>query len=356
MSSTRNIALRAAQPAINLGGEDRADLAGGLLSLLIVETANGLYRCEAVFGNWGAKDGGTGFLYFDRRTLDFGKALKIKLGPDVLFDGKITALEAIFPDTSPPELRALAEDRLQDLRMTRRTRTFENVTDASVIRQIAGEHGLQSDASLNGPTHRALAQVNQSDLAFLRERARANDAEIWVEANKLLAKHRAERNGGALELSYRGTLREFSVLADLARQATSVTASGWDVAAKSAIKHEAAEAAIRGELNDGLSGAGILQSAFGARKQSIAHSMPLTSQEAQAFAESYFRMNARRFLTGRGIAEPDARLRVGSFVDLSGLGPLFSGKYYLAEVRHRFDRIKGLRTEFIGEKPGLGRP
>jgi phage protein D len=250
----------------------------------------------------------------------------------------------------------LAEDRFQDLRMTRRTRTFENVTDAGVAQQIANEHGLQPDVSLNGPTHQVLAQVNQSDLAFLRERTRANDAEMWVEGDKLLAKPRAQRDGGTLQLSYRGTLREFSVMADLARQATSVTASGWDVAGKSALKHEADEAVISGELNNGESGAKILQSAFGGRKEALAHTVPLTAQEAQAFAESYFRMNARRFLTGRGVAEPDAGLRVGSFVELSGLGPLFSGKYYLAEVRHRFDRKNGLRTEFIGEKPGMGRP
>jgi uncharacterized protein len=356
MPSTQNIGLRAAQPTINLGGEDRADLAGGLLNLLIVETASGLYRCEALFGNWGANRGGTGFLFFDRRALDFGKALKIKLGRDVIFDGKITAMEANFPVTQPPELCVLAEDRFQDLRMTRRTRTFENLTDSSVVQQIANEHGLQPDVSLNSPTHRVLAQVNQSDLAFLRERTRANDAEMWVEGDKLRAKARAQRDGGTLQLSYRGALREFSVMADLARQATSVTASGWDVAGKSALKHETGESVISGELNGGESGAKILQSAFGSRKEALAHTVPLTAQEAQAFAEAYFRMNARRFLTGRGVAEPDARLRVGSFVELSGLGPLFSGKYYLSEVRHRFDRKNGLRTEFIGEKPGLGRP
>jgi len=40
-------------------------------------------------------------------------------------------------------------------------------------------------------------------------------------------------------------------------------------------------------------------------------------------------MTARRFVTGRGVAESSGKLRVGNFVDLQGLGPLFSGKYYV---------------------------
>jgi hypothetical protein len=34
---------------------------------------------------------------------------------------------------------------------------------------------------------------------------------------------------------------------------------------------------------------------------------------------------------------------------------MFNGKYYLAEVHHRFDGGRGLRTEFCAERAGLGR-
>lgn len=48
-------------------------------------------------------------------------------------------------------------------------------------------------------------------------------------------------------------------------------------------------------------------------------------------------------------------MRVGTYVNLQGLGPLFSGKYYVSEVQVRFDGSAGLRTEFTAERPGLGR-
>lgn len=347
--------LRAARPAIALDGQNNPSLAEGLLNLEIIETTAGLYRCEAHFGNWGNRDNEIDFLYFDRRILDFGKGFRVKVGADTLFDGRVLGLEARFPSDGPPTIVVLAEDRFQDLRMTRRTRTFSDASDAEVCRQIASEHGLTAEVNLSGPTYRVLAQINQSDLAFLRERARANDAEVWMNGRTLNVKPHSERDGGTLALTYQQKLHEFTVLADLAGQRTSVTVSGWDVGGKAGLLHEATDAVIQGELNGDTSGASILRSALGARKESLVHTVPLTSQEAQAEAEAFFKLSARRFLTGQGVADGDSRLRVGSYVNLLGLGPLFNGKYYLAEVRHLFDGMGGLRTEFKAERPGLGR-
>lgn len=329
-------------------------IAQELEDLLIMENASGLYRCEAVFNNWGPSNGNVGFLFFDRRTLDFGKSFQVKLGSDTIFDGRIMGMEAHFPEGSQAALNILAEDRFQDLRMTRRTRTFVDVSDADVINQVANEYGLTPKVDVTGPKYKVLAQINQSDLAFLRERARSIDAELWMDGKTLNAQARTKRNGGTARLTYRRELREFTVLADLAQQRTSVMVNGWDVASKSGIQYEATESIIKGELNGDTSGTNILSSAFGERKEALAHTVPLTSSEAQAEAEAFFKMSARRFITGRGIAEADSKLRVGSFVELLSLGPLFSGKYYLSEVKFLFDIAHGIRVEFTAERPGLG--
>ena len=349
--------VQAARPTIRVGGEDQPALAQGLLALIVAERVSGLYRCEARFGNWGLPSSGggnVGFLYFDRKLLDFGKAFVVKLGDDVIFDGRIMGLEADFPEGRAPEITVLAEDRLQDLRMTRRTRTFEQTSDADAIRQLASDHGLTSDVDLQGPTHQVLAQVNQSDLAFVRDRARAAGAEVWIEGKALKVKPRASRTGSPLRLTHGKEMREFSVLSDLARQRTSLVVAGWDVSAKDAIKHEATDQVVQGELSGDTSGASLLRSAIGERKASVANTVPITTREAQDRAEAAFRAQARRFLTGRGIAEPNAKVRVGSHVDLQGIGPLFSGNYYVAEVAHLFDGARGMRTEFFAERPGIG--
>ena len=355
-SNGSNSVLQPSRPTIAIDGEDKPALAEGLLKMVIVETTEGLYRSEITIGNWGAVDSQVGFLYFDQRTIDFGKTIKVSLGTDTLFEGRIMGLEANFPEGRSPTLNVLAEDRFQDLRMKRRTRTFENVSDSDVVSQIASDYGLSPNVSITGPSHKVLAQVNQSDLAFLRERARAVDAELWMQGSTLHVQSHSSRGGETLQLSYGGELREFVVLADLAGQRTSFSVNGWDVSGKAALTHEATESVISSELNGDVSGVSILSSKLGQRKDAMAHAVPLTSQEAQAAAESYFRLGARRFVVGRGIAETDARIRVGNKVQISALGPLFSGTYYLTDVQHLFDGARGIRTEFTAQRPGLGRP
>jgi uncharacterized protein len=350
--------VTAARPVIRIDGQDHDDLTGGLLGLDVIDTISGLCRCEAAFGNWGAGGGASGFRYFDRRLIDFGKSFAVALGNSTLFDGRIGALEGRFPEGGPPQISVLAEDRLQDLRMTRRTRSFADQSDGDVVRTIAGEHGLQADVDLAGPSHKILAQVNQSDLAFLRERARAIDAELWVEGRSLKARQRASRNSGSLTLALGGQLRAFSVIADLAGQRTKLVASGWDVASKSALSHESGEDAISAELNGDDSGIGILKSAFGDRAETLAHGVPVDAAEAEAQADALLRSIARRFVVGHGVVDgaTSAQLKVATRVTVQSVGPLFDGLYYVTEVRHRFDSRKGLRSELRCERPGLGRP
>lgn len=354
----------AAEARIAVDGEERPALSQGLLSLSVEETTEGLYRCEARFGNWGAQGDRAGYLYFDREVLDFGKAFSVTLGSGAgegeVFRGRISCLEAQYGRGTPPAIVVLAEDRAQDLRMVRRTRVFEDMSDADVFEQIAGEHGLQPEIDVEGPVHTLLAQVNQSDLAFIRERARWLDAEVWLDDRTLHVQPRTRRapNGGGDELVLemdRGLL-EFSVSADLARQHTSVVISGWDVLAKDRISIEAEESVLSNELNGDKSGASILDVAFGKRVDRLVHHVPLTSAEAQGLAEASFRAQARRFVSGAGTARGDARLRVGVRVTLRGLGDLFDGSYYISESKHLFARHVdgGYTTELVVERPGLG--
>src|SRR5439155_14230171 len=157
--------------------------------------------------------------------------------------------------------------------------------------------------------------------------------EIWMSGNTLNAKSHNSRGDQSLKMSYGNELREFTVLADLAMQRTSVAVNGWDVSSKSALQYEATDTAISSELNGDTSGVSILQSALGERKEALAHTVPLNHDEAQHEAETFFKMSARRFVVGRGVAATKASLRVGTKLDLQGLGPLFNGKYYAVEVK-----------------------
>jgi len=346
------------RPVLTVGGQTQTLLSDRLLGLCVEEDIDGLYRAELTIANFDHVNNGYGFVYFDRSVLDFGKAITIQLGAGTaattVFSGTISAMEGRYPHVRPPEILIKAEDRLQDLRMTRRTRTFENVSDADVFQQVASQQGLQANVDASGPTYPVLAQVNQSDLAFLRERARAVDAELWVDGKQLSVTSRSKRKTNDLTLTYGQGLFEFSCMADLAMQSTGFTVSGWDVTAKQTLSYKATSTAISGELSGDLGGSAVLQQAVGQRDQQVVHQLPFTNQETQALAEAYYRRWARRFVTGTGMADGDGRIQVGTNLTLKGLGPLFEGSFYVTAARHMFDPKTGYRTWFAVERPGIG--
>jgi len=349
--------LRSSRPVFRIDSQDQTALGLGLLEMVVEDDVDGLCRGQVTFGNWGPVQDTTGFLYFDRSLLEFGKDFEITFDGTSLFQGQIVAIEGDFPEGEPPRITVLADDRLQDLRMTRRTHSWESSTDADVIRAIAQNHGLSPQIDLNGPTHPAIAQVNQSDLAFVREQVRAAGGELWVEGTNFFAKARPARNQTPVpNLSHGRNRRSFVVTADLAHQRTKVCVSGWDVSAKDTVTHEAEVAVLGSEVGNGDSGPSVRQSTLGARVDTIVHTAARDSSAAEAVANGYFRGIARRFLVGHGVAEGDPTLRVGREVEIEGVGPLFSGNYVLVQTRHTFTAADGYRTEFTVERAALGKP
>jgi phage protein D len=346
-----------ARPTITLDGTQQPGLSDGLQELVVEETVAGLSRCEATFANWGPKGNTVDFLYFDRQLFDFGKSLQITIGggqaSGVVFQGRVMGMEGRYLRSRPPELLVLAEDRLQDLRLTRRTRTFENLTDSDLFQSVASQYGMQTNIQVSGPTYRVLAQINQSDLAFLRERARSIDAELWIDGSTLNVQSRNQRETDDVTLTFGQGLLEFSVVADIASQASGFVVSGWDVLGKQALSYRATATVLAAELNGDLAGATVMTTAIGTHDQQIVHDLPFSAQEAQALAEGEYRRNARRFVTGTGVAEGDARLRVGTKLTLQATGTMFDGIYYITRVRHLFDGVNGYRTQFSVERTGI---
>ncbi len=348
-----------ARPRVFIDDAEEKGLAEGIIALMVEETVEGLYRCEVTLENWGDVGQGMGHLYFDEKRLSFGKKIEISIGDgdaeSIVFTGYITGLEGRFLQERPPEIVLLAEDRLQDMRMTRRTRSFEEVSDEDIVYTLAGEHGLKANVDLDGPKWKVITQVNQSDLAFLRERVRAVDGEVWIENGVLNAQARTHRDQGKLTLTFGQRLREFSVLADLANQCTSMVVTGWDVSAKEGIASRADKSLLGGELAAGQRGGSeLLEKAFGVRKQQITHQQPATEEQAQALADAHYRRSARHFVRGSGVAEGDGRIKVGAKLTLNGIGPFYKGAYQVIEARHTFDASSGYRTQFRVERPGLG--
>jgi phage protein D len=350
----------ASAPTLTIGGSSDTLASENLVSLAVEEDTVGLCWCEATFRNWGTRRGAPDYLYLSRDVIDFGTTLSIAFGPGSesrqVFAGKVSALHADYPASDVAELTVLAEDGLQALRMTRRTRTFSDSATADITDQIAQEHGLTADVDLDGPTRTVSAQLNTSELAFLRGLARSDDGEVWLDGTTLQLARRPDRDSGqdAIRLTYGGNLSAFSVRADLAHQVSEIGVTGWSVADKDAVSETADSTVLGAELGSLIGGSRVLADSIGERKERVVRAIPLAADDARAWARASYLEKARRFVRGTGSTGGTPTARVGGRVTLSGLGPMFDGDYTLTRTRHSFDLIHGYRTQFDVERAGIG--
>jgi phage protein D len=298
-------------------------------------------------------------MFFDGGVISFGMELEVTLGPPtasaIVFKGRVTSIGGRFGSTRSPELVIRAEDDLMLFKLTRRTRTYEEVTDAEVAEALAQAHNLEPDCDAEGPRHRTLVQLAQTDLAFLRERAAAVDAQVWIEEGKLKFKSRNDRDGGEVKLTLGEMLRSFDVHADLMDQVASLHAHGWDVASKEDPDAEAAGSLLADEAKGATSGADLIEKVFGKRVEHVSDRVVSSRDEADSVAKTQLLRRGRSFVRASGETEGTAVLRVGSRCKIGGVGPIFEGTYFATHVTHRWDRVRAFHTSFTAERPGVGK-
>jgi phage protein D len=344
-------------PSLSIGGQDSPAAVRNLLALSVEEDTLGLCSCEATFNNWGVAGSSPGYLYLDRRTFDFGTELRVRMGPgagEEVFNGRISALQADYPSSSPASVTVCAEDRLQDFRMTRRTRTFEDSSTEDIASRLCSDHGLQPSIDLAGPSRRVVNQLNLSDLAFLRELARRDDGEVWLSGQELHLQRRPDREQGNLTLTYGGDLLTFTARADLAHQVTDLTVTGWSVADKAAIAETADSSALGSEVGGDTAASSIIGDAFAERHERLVVAEPLAADDARSQAKAAYLARARRFVCGGGTTGGSPTLRVGTRVTLAGLSGIFDGDYRVTMTRHHFELSHGYTTDFEVERAGIG--
>lgn len=348
-------------PEIKVNGEAKPELGRDLTLLQIDEDVNGMKQMLATFIALGPREGERDeqLNWLDGQVLDFGKELTISMGPtdarEEMFSGKISAIELSMEHGRAPEMVCMAEDKLMDLRMERRFKTYENVSESDLLQQIASQHGLSAVGEVQGPMWQVVQQWNQSDLAFLRERARRLAAEVWVAGTSLHMATRDQRNGNAVTLIQGSNLLQVRLRADLAHQRSKVITSGFDDADQDAIDETAGSSEIAAEAQGNTHGAQVLERAFAERTSYRVRDVPLKDAEATALARAALLTRARRFVTVSGVADGSTQIKVGSLLRLERVSPLFEGDgFYVTRVRHQFDLIVGYRTHFDAERAWIG--
>jgi uncharacterized protein len=355
--------LAAVSPVFSSGGSVVGELARDCVRLEIEEDLGGLRRLRAHLVAVGAGAAGPQdrLLHLDGGTVDLGRELRVTMGPEgqreEVFKGTVSALELLLDDAAPAVVVVHAEDALMPLRMTRRSRTYPNMTDADIAGEVADAHGLDADVDAGGPRYDVVHQFNQSDLAFLRDRARLIRAELWCTDRTLHFRARPRRQGPELTLAWKAELLDVRVAVDLAHQRSEVVVTGYDADQRGVVNERAGPEVVEAEIEGGRTGPQLVRQAFGATTSLRVREAALSGEEASAWAEAEMLRRGRRFVTAAGATAGTPGLVVGTRLTLDGIGQPFEGAgYYVTKVKHTFDLKRAARTFFSAERATLNEP
>jgi uncharacterized protein len=286
------------------------------------------------------------------RLFTEGNALTIRLGytgrVQTLFDGEITSIVPSFPSGGHPTLQVEASSRLHRLTAPPRAITYPNTTDGQVARQVAARNNLTPlvREAPDATRHPVLTQHNQDDLTFLRTRARAIRYELAVEGTIMRFVPAADSEPPrrrlvwgepqlALALGLSLPLMRFDPRLNPRRPVTGVVVRGRDPLTSEVIEGRAGPGDEARPPTLGMTAAEVANRAFGGDRELVVPDQPvLSQQEADTLARALFRDLSQQLVTATAATVGDAQLRPGASVDVAGVGPRFSGTYYVTRAVH----------------------
>ena len=140
----------------------------------------------------------------DDASLVIGAAIEImgsKLGDATttsLIKGEVTSIEAICVESTIVTV-IRGYEKAHRLQRARRTRTFVNMNDSDIAKQVARKAGLDiGSVDDSSTTHTHLAQVAQTDWEFLTQRAREIGFETGVVGGKFFFRKASGMPAGGL--------------------------------------------------------------------------------------------------------------------------------------------------------------
>jgi len=286
-------------------------------------------------------------------TIAFGYADHLEL----MIEGEIKQINPTFPSSGVPTVTIQGQTLLHRLMDNNKTRTFQKMTDKEIAQQIGEDAGLEVEAEDTDIRHDYVMQANQSDLAFLKERADRIHFEIAMEQKKLIFRKARETSQKSYTLVWtqiqRGftlantlPLKSFTPQLDASQPVSSVEYRAYDVKTKQAFVCRADSADQTSTMGGQETAAQVITSSFQRPRQYNQGTMPFVSQaEGDQFAKAEYNSRAMNLIGGSGETIGVPALRSGQVVELKGLGMMFDGLYYIDEATHSIDG-NGYQTSF----------
>jgi phage protein D/phage baseplate assembly protein gpV len=287
-------------------------------------------------------------MLLDSALFDLGKTVEIHLGYgndlQPAFLGEITSIEPSFPQDGPPVVRVAGYDKSYKMRRKQPEPTdYKFMNDSIIAARIAVENGL---IPIVDPTPGLIEKITQveSDMAFLKARARKYFFDVYVEWDRLHFQFPRPQTA-AYVLEWGHNLSSFSPRISSAGLAGLQIIRGYNQELAQTIFGIALAADFNLDNLEERLGSSAIDLLTSLARRGIRKNTIENPLDAIVLAKSLLQDILEGMYEGTGMCVGIPDLRAGSFVAIQGVGKRFSGTYRVRKVTHTIDD-NGFRTEF----------
>lgn len=336
-----------------------------VLSLSITETVNRADTFQFKLNGRHPKlerfPSGGELMWIDDSRFEAGKKVKIEMGyrknRAVKLIGKVTAATVNFPEGGSPTLTVQGQSLYNELQRKRRSQPFASRTDSDLVAEIAGEFGLTPQVGSTGTKHETVSYKDKSYAEILQERAERLNYEVTVKEKTLIFQRPRylENSSAALTLTWGRDLLSFSPRLSTSNMPTRVetrgsqTAQGGD---KTPIVGIVTADEVSARLGGRQSGPQYVKERFGENEVLSSDHRPESVEEARNMSRAKLERASLQFVQANGSTNGNPQLKSRTVIEVTGLGKLFSGKYYVTSTTHTID-AGGYRTTFEAKRDGV---
>ena len=282
-----------------------------------------------------------------------GNTIKIAAGysldENVIFEGVITKQCVRARRAGGSRLHIEAKDPAFRMTLDRKSKYFEESTDADVFEEIIeGYSDLTAEVDTTTETYQEIVQYRATDWDFLVTRAERIGMVCLVEDGTVRIAKPNPAQEAVKSVAFGTGIFDLDMELDARTQFASVTASAWDPADQAITSSDVTDVSAPEQGN--LAGAD-LAAVGGVETAAFQHTGPFGQGELDAWAEAG--MTKSRFAKIRGTVRFQGTEIVapGDLIEIGGVGDRFNGTAYVSGVRHQIGRGDWETTVQLGLDP-----
>ncbi len=276
----------------------------------------------------------------ESKEFDIGNDISISMGDNDkyidIFTGEIRRIDYSFQKNGVNHIELICYDKLFKLDEMIHSRPFVKMKDSDIAKKMASEAGLQSVVDATQTKHDYIFQNNESNLSFLRRRAKRLGYELAIEDKKMIFKKaRFKDKKASVDLNIYESLIDFKVRLDASDMPEEVFVYSWDFVKKESIK-ESVKAGDEPKVGSPKTlGTKEVKKKMKNKSKHYRIDIPnLQNGEAKLLAKAELTYSSMDFLRANGTCTGEPKIQAGRVINISKLGKKLDGEYYILSCEH----------------------